>query len=179
MDLPHIPQVNTKDKESLERTVMSLNSLARQIFDESGYHIPLFILVDKDGGLRTVNAQMYFDTAGGKEMLEVIIKDTVKALDAYAVVFICEAWTKALKKDDEELKDYTEGNKSISEAEDKQEAIIVSAECKDGRSMIITNPVTRVDDKHQLEMYEMIYNEPKEGEESETKTGGRFSKYWD
>ena len=67
---------------------------ARQHFLDEGAHFPMFVVVDGTNGYNVVDVTPIFNCPAGKAATSDIARLMIKRLDAQAIVFISEVWTR-------------------------------------------------------------------------------------
>lgn len=139
----YIPKFDASDKDgSMERMGDAVNDGARGLFIADGYHVPIYFLFDDYGEATIFPAKIENDQ--DKDRVSNTLKIFISDNKIYGVISIMEAWIyNAKNKNDDVIKQLLDGKSRVSEMDDKQEALIVSMETRDGNKIMWLNPISR------------------------------------
>tara|TARA_R100001530_G_scaffold105468_1_gene73618 strand:- start:377 stop:874 length:498 start_codon:yes stop_codon:yes gene_type:complete len=116
--------------------------MAQSILIRHGSHIPTVFTYDKNG-IEHISDLSELFSIRDKDLIYEILENFIEESGALAFILVTEAWFRKIDKDDDDgLKETLEGNKRISEYDDREECITFQWSFKSNgvKSGIITYP---------------------------------------
>lgn len=128
------------------RFAQDLKEQSKQVFLKDKYHQEMFFFVTNDGRAFVMPAPKDLDRDQTAEKL----RHTIREHNIYGLVHICESWTYFRQKPgDHTLKQIMAGEIKVSELRpnDRDEALVVMMESREGAHFMWITPIFRAGDR--------------------------------